>query len=64
MSNVSIGPLPSYAVDLLVQAKTVVASIGTVHQDQAISQLRDAIISFEEQMPVKNTLEIWETRSR
>jgi hypothetical protein len=64
MSNVLSGPLPSYAVDLLLQAKTVLTSIGTPNQEQAISQLRDAIISFEEQMPVAKNLEIWEVGRR
>ena len=43
--------IPDYTVNLLMQAKTLIAATGTEHQHRALSQLQDAVVEFEKKMP-------------
>lgn len=60
MNKVIQGPLPSYAVELLVQAKALLGTLGGPHEKYAEAQLERAVIKFEEQMPMTIDGAVWE----
>jgi hypothetical protein len=57
----SKSPVPGYAVDLLIQSKTVLSAPAEMLL-RSLDQLSDAVQGFEANMPIKNGA-IWESRT-
>lgn len=55
MSTVTFARIPGYTVELLLQAKLVLATQQQPeHLPQAMKQLQDAVIEFERHMPLRD----------